>query len=209
MDSNNELEQPKVDSGTSVEQPSSQNEETKVTLSDGTEVSIEELKNWYLRQSDYTKKTTALAEEKRKVSENPELDETKKILQEMWFTTKEELAELKRFKEDILTEKEQKEADAEFNNFAGQFKTLGDSQKNILKDLKKVYPDKSYDEILQSTWFIDQAILDKAKWTGSVKWASLWVAKPKEELKINPKVSQKYNLKSAGEISKIRQQFWI
>jgi len=35
-----------------------------------------------MRQSDYTKKTTALAEEK-KSADNPELDQTKKILKDM------------------------------------------------------------------------------------------------------------------------------
>ena len=145
MDSNNELEQPVVDSGTSVEQPSTPDTHT---LSDGTEVSLDELKSWYLRQSDYTKKTQALAKEKE-VPKNPELDETKKILQDMGFATVEELADLKKFRDDSLTEKQNQATKNEFNEFAGQYKTLWDSQKTILRDLKKVYPDKSYDDILQ------------------------------------------------------------
>ncbi len=205
MDSNNELEQPVVDSGASVEQPSNQSEESKVTLSDGTEVSMEELKNWYLRQSDYTKKTQALAKEKEE-PKNPELDETKKILQDMGFATVEELADLKKFKEESLTEKQNQTAQNEFNEFVGQYKTLWESQKNILKDLKKVYPDKSYDDILQTTGFVDQVMLEKSK-GGSIKGESLWIPQPKEELKINKNVARKHNLKSSWELAEIRSQF--
>jgi len=59
MDSNKKLEQPVVDSGSGVEQPNNQSETIKLT--DWTEVTLDELKSWYLRQSDYTKKTQALA----------------------------------------------------------------------------------------------------------------------------------------------------
>jgi len=60
--------------------------------------------------------------------------------------------------------KEQKAAEEkEFNDFAGKFNTLTESQKSILKDLKIVHTDKSYDEILKTTNFIDQSLLEKSK----------------------------------------------
>ena len=40
-----------------------------ITLADGTEISLEEAQSGYLRQSDYTKKSTALADERRQLGE--------------------------------------------------------------------------------------------------------------------------------------------
>ncbi len=204
MDSKENLEQLETDSGAWQEQPS--NPDT-IKLADGSEVTIDELKSWYLRQSDYTKKTQALAEEK-KSADNPELDQTKKILKDMWFATTEELSELKKFKEDIMTEKQKAAQDNEFNEFTNNFTSLSDSQKSILKDLKKVYTDKSYKDILKETWFVDQALLEKAKTSWGVVWgAMLWIPEKKEEVSVNPRVARKFWLKSKWELADLRSQF--
>ncbi len=42
----------------------------------------------------------------------------------MGFATVEELADLKKFKEESLTEKQNQTAQNEFNEFVGQYKTL-------------------------------------------------------------------------------------
>jgi len=207
MDSNKELEQPNKDSGTGVEQPSNQWADKLIKLQDWTEVSIDELKSWYLRQSDYTKKSQALAEE-RKNADNPELDQTKKILKDMWFATVDELTELKKFKDEVLTEKQKLAQETEFNEFTNNFSSLSDNQKTILKDLKKVYTDKSYKDILKETWFVDASLLEKAKTSGGVVWgASLWIPEKKEEISINPKVAQKFWLKSKWEIADLKSKF--
>lgn len=203
MDSKENLEQPWTDSGAWNEQPSNPD---KIKLADGSEVTIDELKSWYMRQSDYTKKTQTLAEQK-KSADNPELDQTKKILKDMWFATVDEIADLKKFKEESMTEKQKQTAEKEFNDFASQF-TLDESQKNILKDLKKVHTDKSYDDILKSTWFIEQSKLEKAKtswWV--VWWEKLWIPIKKEEPSINPKVAKKFWLKSKWELEDIKSKF--
>lgn len=212
MDSEKTTEQPITDSGVNTEQPSNTGID-KVALPDGTEVDIDELKNWYLRQSDYTKKAQALAEERKKLDtpENEEAAKTKQILKEMGFATVDELVELKKFKEETLTEKQKLAADKEFNDFANQFDELNDNHKKIIKDLKKVYSDKSYDEILKETGFIDEAKLSQAK---SKQWlpvgASLWVSSKKEEVvQPRPEVMKKFGLKPSSEISDIRSQFWL
>jgi len=204
MESKENLEQLETDSGTWKEQPSNPD---NIKLADGSEVTIDELKSWYMRQSDYTKKTTALAEEK-KSADNPELDQTKKILKDMWFATVEEISDLKKFKEEFLTDKQKLAQENEFNDFANDFKSLSDNQKTILKDLKKVYTDKSYKDILKETWFVDQALLDKAKTSwGVVWWASLWIPEKKEEISISPKVAKKFWIKSKWELEDIKSKF--
>jgi hypothetical protein len=50
-----------------------------------------------------------------------------------------------------MSEKQSQESDKEFTTFVSQFKTLSDSQKTIIRDLKKFQSDKSYDEILESS----------------------------------------------------------
>lgn len=53
-----------VEEDTSEETSSAITDETKIKLDDGSELSIGEIKNGYLRQADYTKKTQELAAEK-------------------------------------------------------------------------------------------------------------------------------------------------
>ena len=50
-------------------EPLSYDPSRKVTLEDGTEATLEELVNGNLRQADYTRKTEALAEERREIQE--------------------------------------------------------------------------------------------------------------------------------------------
>jgi hypothetical protein len=50
-----------------------------------------------------------------------------------------------------LTEKQKLAQETEFNEFTNNFSSLSDNQKTILKDLKKVYTDKSYKDILKET----------------------------------------------------------
>jgi len=130
-----------------------------------------------------------------------------KILKEAWVATLDDIADLKKFKEDTASEKARIAADQEFDSFAVNF-SLSDSQKVILKDLKKVHTDKSYEDILKSTWFVEQSLLEKAKISWGVKGNSLWIPESKkEEVLISPTAARKLNLKPASELNKIKSQF--
>jgi len=78
------------------------------------------------------------------------------------------LEDFKKFKSEILTKEEQAKENQAFEDFASQFNTLTESQKTVLKDLKKVHTDKDYSDILKMTDFIDQSLLEKSK-VGQVK----------------------------------------
>lgn len=169
----------------------------------------EEIEKWFMMQSDYTKKTQALSEEKKNIS-NPELEETKKVLQELWFATIDELSELKKFRDETLSEKQKNQQEKDFNNFVSQFNTLTESQKNILKDLKKVYTDKSYDDILESSGFLDSSLLERAKQWRKAMWDALWVSKEKpKEVLVDPKILEKKGWKPKSEIDSLKSKFWL
>lgn len=161
-------------------------------------------------QSEFTKKSQKLAEyEKGNSWEDDELSRTKEVLKEMGFATVEELKELKDFKDTVLTKEQQAKADQEFDNFASKFNSLNDSQKSILKDLKKVYPDQDYQEILKKTGFVDQSLLEKSKAGQVVGWDNIWLPTQKEKPSINPVVAKRLNLKPSSELQDIRSKFNI
>ena len=157
-------------------------------------------------QTEFTKKSQKLSEFEKSNS-NPELEQTKKVLLDMWFTTKEQIEELKQFKDQVLTEKQKQEQEQEFNEFVWKYNTLSDSQKDIIRDLKKVHSDKDYLEILKTTNFLDQALLEKSKTGWDIKGDSLWIPQPEKKEEINPKVARKFWLKSKSEIDEIKSKF--
>ena len=141
--------------------------------------------------------------------QDDELWETKTIIKELWFATTDELEDFKKFKSDILTREQKATDDKTFDDFTSQFNTLTDSEKNILRDLKQVYPDKEYSDILKTTNFIDQSLLEKSKGWVVMGWDNIWLPRPKEVQTIDPKIAQKMNLKSSSEIADIRSKFNI
>lgn len=184
--------------------------ENKTYTVNGQEITAEKLiENYNSLQWEFTKKSQKLSEyEKGNDWKDDELDKTKQIIKDMGFTTAEELTDLKKFKDDVLAKEATSVKNKEFTDFTGQFNTLSDSQKSILKDLKTVYPDKSYGDILKTTNFIDQSLLEKSKGT-QVMWGwNIWLSKPKEVPKsISSTIAKKMNIKSSSDVTDIRSKF--
>lgn len=168
----NKTEQPVTDSTVTDNQPKTDDKDSimnqKVTLSDGEEVSVEELKNGYMRHSDYTKKTQALSKQKREYSEDDK--KAMNLLKEAWFATV----------EDIEAFKKDQSAREEFESFKHNFSTLGETQIKAIKDLRSANPDKSLEDIAKSYGFIDEANLQRAKWT-PVRGESIGVPQPEKK----------------------------
>lgn len=169
-------------------------------------VTLQELQNGYMRQADYTKKTTTLSEDKKKLLD-PRLEEARKVMEEMWFAKVEDITDLIKFKDQFMSEKQSQESDKEFTTFVSQFKTLSDSQKTIIRDLKKFQSDKSYDEILESSWFLDQSLIDKSKTSRRIWGESLWISKEEEKASVSASVKKRMWIKSSSEVSDIINTF--
>jgi hypothetical protein len=77
------------------------------------------------------------------------------LLKKSWFVTKEELQEFEN----------KRKIDLEFSEFKSEFSTiLNEKQTNAVFELKtKLFPDKNLQEIAKEYWFIDDAMLEKAK----------------------------------------------
>lgn len=165
-------EQPIKDSSITDNQPNADDKGSEMdqthTLSDGTEVSTEELKNGYMRQSDYTKKTTALAEEKKSYSDEDQA--AMDLLKKAGFAT---MDDIKAFWEKQATEQE-------LDTFKHSFHTLNAAQLKTVQDLKKVNPDKSYEQIAEDYGIIDEVNLQRAKW-GSIRGNNLWIPQPEKK----------------------------
>jgi hypothetical protein len=83
--------------GQPAKEPKTETEETKVSLDDGTEVTIDELKSGYMKDSDYRQKTEALAREREQASEskiNPDVLEAVEVLKGAGVATKDDLAQM-------------------------------------------------------------------------------------------------------------------
>ena len=99
---------------------------------DGQKVSIDELKNGYMRQSDYTRKTQELAitrqqttraqEMYKKISENPEFAQevSEKVGMDYLDPTQEQLQELQSAYQDLLLEREVERLSNRYEDFNPQ-----------------------------------------------------------------------------------------
>ena len=201
MDPIKKEEQPNTDSDLENGQPLGANPDdadlfTVKVNGEEKQVTRDELINGYMRQSDYTKKTTELSEEKRKVLEG------------MWLS-EEDITDLKNFKDSVLSEKQQAEKDKKFNEFTSQFSSLTDSQKKILKDLSSTQPDKELQELVVEYWMIDQSLIEKSKWGNAIKGDSPFLPKEEEKPKIDPTIARRYNIKPKGEIDNIKAKMGL
>jgi len=190
----------------------SDNQPTNSTFSvNGQDMTWEQLLDSYNNlQKEFTQRNQKTADEKK----NPwdvELEQTKKILKDMGFATNEELDEFKTFKSDIESKQSKDAEDKEFNDFTSEFKTLSETQKVILKDLKQLHKDKDYSEILKTTWFIDQAQLEKSKWNSKVLWGNIWLppTKDKEENIMDRPNVKKFWMLSSDEYKNRMKSVWL
>lgn len=84
---------------------------TKVTMEDGSEISLDELKSGYMKDADYRQKTAALAERQRELARtgvsqqaeaelDPEIQKAVSVLREAGMATKEDLIAMQAQEED-------------------------------------------------------------------------------------------------------------
>lgn len=208
MELHNNWEQPQIeDSNVTDNQPTVNTD--SVSLPDGSVVSIEELKNWYMRHSDYTKKTQQLSQERKQIvgqtttnTEASEQDELLSSLSEIGVAKKDDFTKLEEKLNNVTTTLEQKELDS-FNV------NLTEVQKKNLEDFKRLYPEKSYKELAVERWIINEAELLAAKTSAAIPSANIGIKQEKKENYISDKNRRRFNLKSSDEIRNIRQQFWL
>jgi hypothetical protein len=135
---------------------------------DGEKVSLSTLKEWKangLRQSDYTRKTQELAQQRKEleskqipVQADDDLERAKAILKQSGFVTREDLdAE----RQKLLNEQSEKERARQLESELSKNQSFS-SYKPAIEAMMKIHPDKSIDEILVLGGFIDQSKLEKA-----------------------------------------------
>ena len=135
---------------------------------DGEKVSLSTLKEWKangLRQSDYTRKTQELAQQRKEleskqipVQADDDLERAKAILKQSGFVTREDL-DLERQK--LFNEQSEKEKARQLEQELSKNQSFS-THKPAIEAMMKVYPEKSLDEILIFGGFIDKSKLDKA-----------------------------------------------
>lgn len=192
MDLEKKVEQPTKDSADTSKQPDANNGSKAIDLGNGQEVTQDELIKGYLRQQDYTKKTQELSKKKEELNLSDEDLETFKKLKASGFATVDELESFK---------KEQAEKE-DYTNFVSNVE-LSENQLKLVSDLKKVNPEKSYQEIAKDYWIIDQAKIDRVKGIWSFKWNSFAIPASEEEFKVDV-TKAGYNPEQAAKVAKMK-----
>lgn len=165
---------------------------TKHALGDGTEVTLDELKSGYMRQSDYTKKTQDLSEKKKDLELSDDDKNAIEVLKKAGFAMTDELAQFK---------KEQAEKE-EYSSFAWAA-DLSETQLKMVADLKTISPDKSYADIANEYWLIDEAKLNRVKGSMGIKGKSFALPEKEEPYKVDVTKSG-YNPEQAATVAKMR-----
>lgn len=150
------MEQPttdNLDKGSETRQDS----DSQVFEIDGQELTLDELKNGYLRQSDYTKKTQELAEKRKELEwmkTSDMTDDEKQMLEwikKQWFVSKDEL-ERTTF---------QQSQELELREIIANAPSLK-SQEHAIRKLQEAEW-WSYEEIIHKYGFMEKDKLQKAK----------------------------------------------
>jgi len=173
--------QPITDPATNSKQPETNNGSQTIDMGDGNEITLDELKSGYMRQSDYTKKTQALAEDKKELTWEEAL--------------KAQIDELSSFKNTQL-EKE------ELWNLLWSV-NLSEAQLKMVQDLKKVNSDKSLLEIANDYWITEEAKLNNYKWSFNVKGWSFALPIKEEPYKVDLS-NAGYNPEQAAKVAKMK-----
>lgn len=168
MDSNETI----LEEGTSLD--NGQEKNTQQIEVNWEMVDIEELKKGYLRQSDYTKKTSELAEMRKSLNSdvNPDDAAAEKYLQEKGYVKKDE----------ILSEVEKRlksDKDAYYLDKLIEANPNLKQHENAIKKIAEV-DNSALDDIIVKYNFLSSDKLSKAK-QRDIVWAGL----PKEESKVD------------------------
>lgn len=182
----------KESKGTNNQPETNKDGKDAIDLGNGKTVTLEELKAGYMKGSDYTKKTQELSEKKKELNFSEEDLKAIDVLKKAWFATVDEIANFK---------KEQADKE-EFTNFVWAI-DLSETQLKMVKDLKKINPDKTYWDIAKDYWLIDEAKLNKFKGNNSIKWDSFALPNKEEPFKVDV-TKAGYNPEQAAEVAKMK-----
>ena len=144
-------------------------EETTIDV-DGERIPLDELKKGYMRQKDYTHKTQALAEERRKVTQppvDPEVVKAAEVLKQYGFATKEDL-EMER-----LRQEDEK-----------NFQRLMEANPELKKDEKKIRAigmnsNAAWEDIIHEYGFKEKTALKRARTSDNIVGAPTPKTQPK------------------------------
>lgn len=160
---------PIVETSTDVEQPTN---EVELEL-DGeiVKVPLEELTKGYLRQSDYTKKTQALAEERKRLQEAKQEEVPDEIASARQFLDWEWVVR----KQDLEKFYQQQQYEIAFNDLVKASPELKKSEKAI-RDLQKA-TGWAFEDVIVKYWFASTDKLKKAQdsrfgivWSSEMGW---------------------------------------
>lgn len=127
----------------------------------GEKLTVEELKNWYLRQSDYTRKTQELSKKEKELESRWQSDQEdpEEVLIEFMKKNKERLGFAS--VDEIKTMQQQVEQEKELENFMSSNPELKKFEKAIRTLQKTEW--WTYEEIILDNWFLSSDKLEKAK----------------------------------------------
>lgn len=135
--STEEVKQDQVES-TEIQPPK---EETQLFEVNGEQVSQDELIKGYMRQSDYTRKTQALAQERKSVESapqkeiNPEVADTVEALKTLGFTTKADIEAERTYQEDQRNLQRILNSNPDIRKFEGAIRKLGENSSEAWEDI--------------------------------------------------------------------------
>lgn len=195
------IEQPEMDSTVDDNQPDKDNEvtetevdtsieDTEIDLWESGKLSLTELKKklkdleaWNLRQEDYTKKTTEVANERKKLEAYKDLIDS---LEEKWILSAEDLNKLQ-------VEEAKTPVDASLDNIV----SLNPDLENFKSAIKQLSTSDNLtpEEVVEKYGFKSKDKLVKAKSQGEVKWY------PKKEKSISEMSMEEYE--------QYRHKMWI
>lgn len=141
LNSSDEEEQ-SAEESVDEDQPDDEQVTNMVTLPNGEQVDVEELKRGYMRQQDYTRKTQMLKQMPREVEQEPQMSEEDleaiKMLKKYGVVTREELEQ----------QRAVQNLEMEYDSWV-KSASVTPEQAAIAKLVKQNFPDGSFDRILE------------------------------------------------------------
>lgn len=184
---------PEVETSTeNVEQPESWDQETSTdnltdfVEVDGQKLTLDELKDGYMRHSDYTRKTQELSKKRKELDSKPKEELTDEelaadeYLKKRGYVTKDDLENFKAVQEDELKLQRLVDANPDLRQYEDAIKTIWLSDES------------AYEDIVVNYWFTSKDKLQKAKSANrSVKWENTKGSKQKSIMDATPEEYEK------------------
>ena len=141
-------------------------------------VKLAELKSWYLRQADYTRKTSELAEQRKEIEKKQddattpdELQAVETLRQKYWFVTRDELDAQAKKMADEQKLSQVIDSNPDLKQFEWAIREIGKSSNMAYEDIIVQYGFSSKDKLEKARanrWDV-KGSLDKGQKTKSIK----------------------------------------